>query len=187
MTSNVEDFIFIKQIIPKDFCKEVVDKIKNLHWQKMQWYKLNENTYKKPTETDLETIFATTEQHKLLEPFIEKAVQEYQDLQNINPLRQKFLHHLSTLRFNRYKPNTNLKPHYDLIKDIWPRGDYGVPIVSIVGNLNSDYEGGDFYIRNNKYELKEGDIMLFPSTFIFNHEVKTVTKGERYSFVSWAY
>ena len=41
MTSNVEDFIFIKQIIPKDFCKEVVDKIKNLHWQKMQWYKLN--------------------------------------------------------------------------------------------------------------------------------------------------
>ena len=44
-----------------------------------------------------------------------------------------------------------------------------------------------FYIRNNKYELKEGDIMLFPSTFIFNHEVKTVTKGERYSFVSWAY
>ena len=35
--------------------------------------------------------------------------------------------------------------------------------------------------------LKTGDILLFPSTFMYPHEVKEARKGTRYSFVSWAF
>ena len=187
MKNNLEDFIYIKRIIPKVFCDKIIREIKDLNWEKHKWYKGKEKIYDEPDKTELEILFSTVEQHKFIQPFISKALDEYQNIPHINPLKEKFLNNLSRLRFNRYTTNTLMKPHYDLIRDIWPSGDSGVPIVSIVGNLNHNYQGGDFYIRNKKYELKDGYIMLFPSTFIFNHEVKAITKGERYSFVSWAF
>ena len=58
---------------------------------------------------------------------------------------------------------------------------------TIVANLNDNYEGAEFYCRGKKIPLKTGDILLFPSTFMYPHEVKEATKGTRYSFVSWAF
>ena len=56
-----------------------------------------------------------------------------------------------------------------------------------VANLNEDYEGSEFYCRGKEIKLKTGDILLFPSNFMYPHEVKEATKGVRYSFVSWAF
>ena len=41
----------------------------------------------------------------------------------------------------------------------------------------------------SQYEIKieAGDLLLFPSVFLYPHKVEPVTKGERYSFVSWAW
>ena len=36
-------------------------------------------------------------------------------------------------------------------------------------------------------KLKTGDILMFPSNFMYPHEVTECTKGTRYSFVSWAF
>tara|TARA_E500000318_G_scaffold100058_2_gene102493 strand:+ start:178 stop:726 length:549 start_codon:yes stop_codon:yes gene_type:complete len=59
-------------------------------------------------------------------------------------------------------------------------------------NLNEDYEGGDFvfYHQNGKDEIKrikckKGTIIFFPSNFLFPHRVEPITKGTRYSIVSW--
>ena len=38
-----------------------------------------------------------------------------------------------------------------------------------------------------KIPFKTGDILIFPSTFLYPHVVKEVTEGTRYSFVAWAY
>ena len=35
--------------------------------------------------------------------------------------------------------------------------------------------------------LKAGDLLLFPSNFLYPHRVLPVTKGVRHSYVSWAY
>ena len=53
--------------------------------------------------------------------------------------------------------------------------------------LNDNYEGGEFMIRGKEVKLIRGDILIFPSNFIYPHEVKDITKGIRYSFVSWAF
>ena len=80
-----------------------------------------------------------------------------------------------------------MREHYDHIHSIFDGQMKGVPIVSIVANLNEDYEGSEFYCRGKEIKLKTGDILLFPSNFMYPHEVKEATKGTRYSFVSWAF
>ena len=53
--------------------------------------------------------------------------------------------------------------------------------------LNSDYEGGEFafFDRQLKYKLNRGDVIVFPSNFMFPHEVMPVTSGTRYAVVTW--
>lgn len=53
--------------------------------------------------------------------------------------------------------------------------------------LNDDYEGGEFafFDREFKYKLEKGDAIMFPSNFMYPHEVMPVTKGTRYSIVTW--
>ena len=53
--------------------------------------------------------------------------------------------------------------------------------------LNDDYEGGKLKFFNGNYEVeaKKGDMILFPSNFMFPHQVTPVTKGVRYSIVTW--
>ena len=36
-----------------------------------------------------------------------------------------------------------------------------------------------------KPEIKQGSAIVFPSNFMFDHEVKKVTKGNRYSVMTW--
>jgi predicted 2-oxoglutarate/Fe(II)-dependent dioxygenase YbiX len=61
----------------------------------------------------------------------------------------------------------------------------GVPILSVLGLLNDDFEGGEFFMIDKQREFSKGDILIFPSNFIYPHVVKPVTKGIRYSFISW--
>jgi len=36
-------------------------------------------------------------------------------------------------------------------------------------------------------DLKQGDVIIFPSIFLYPHTVETITKGNRYSFVRWGW
>jgi len=58
---------------------------------------------------------------------------------------------------------------------------------SIVHYLNDDYTGGEinFPRFNIKFKPKSNDLLLFPSTYVYNHSVSPITKGERYCVVSW--
>jgi predicted 2-oxoglutarate/Fe(II)-dependent dioxygenase YbiX len=53
--------------------------------------------------------------------------------------------------------------------------------------LNDDFEGGEFafFDRELKYKLGKGDAIMFPSNFMYPHEVMPVTKGTRYSIITW--
>lgn len=59
--------------------------------------------------------------------------------------------------------------------------------ISCVFILNDDFEGGElaFFNKELKYKLKKGEALLFPSNFMYPHEVMPVTKGTRYSIITW--
>jgi len=53
--------------------------------------------------------------------------------------------------------------------------------------LNDNYEGGEFgfFNRNIKYKLKKGSVIVFPSNFMYPHEIMPIVKGTRYSIITW--
>ena len=60
--------------------------------------------------------------------------------------------------------------------------------ISLVLWLNEGFEGGDFefhkgYMKNNVIKPTQGTIIMFPSWAM--HRVTPVTKGTRYSLVTW--
>lgn len=60
-------------------------------------------------------------------------------------------------------------------------------LVSCSFALNDNYEGGEFAFFNKKlkYKLNKGDALMFPSTFTYPHQIMNVTKGVRYSIITW--
>ena len=62
---------------------------------------------------------------------------------------------------------------------------YGFPQATVLLYLNDDYEGGEFYVADKKFEPKRASALIFPSNFMFPHEAKVVTKGTRWSIVTW--
>ena len=63
--------------------------------------------------------------------------------------------------------------------------------LSIIINLNNNYEGGDLIFTDQKekeikrLKLEEGSIVFFPSNFMYPHKIEPITKGTRYSIVAW--
>lgn len=80
----------------------------------------------------------------------------------------------------RYKEGQFYIQHTDSFK-ARPRA------VSCSFALNDDYEGGEwgFFDREMVIKAPKGSAVLFPSNFMYPHEIMPVTKGTRYSIVTW--
>jgi predicted 2-oxoglutarate/Fe(II)-dependent dioxygenase YbiX len=80
----------------------------------------------------------------------------------------------------RYKEGQFYTEHTDSFK-ARPRA------VSCSFALNDDYEGGEFafFNREKTFKVPKGAAILFPSNFMYPHEIMPVTKGTRYSIVTW--
>jgi len=59
--------------------------------------------------------------------------------------------------------------------------------VSTVYYLNDNYTGGEinFPRFGVTFKPKANQMIVFPSTFVYNHSVSPVIEGERYAVVSW--
>lgn len=91
-------------------------------------------------------------------------------------------------QFGRYKSSDN--GHYDWHMDSFPPENGSQRKLSCVILLNdpAEFEGGELLLENTNEEknllTKQGDIIVFPS--FIKHKVTPVTKGVRYTAVTWA-
>lgn len=53
--------------------------------------------------------------------------------------------------------------------------------------LNDDYEGGEFSFFSGDVLIKsrKGSAVMFPSNFMYPHEILPISKGTRYSIITW--
>jgi len=53
--------------------------------------------------------------------------------------------------------------------------------------LNDNYEGGEWGLFDREMVIKvpKGSALMFPSNFMYPHEIMPVTKGTRYSLATW--
>ena len=187
--NTIRDYIYVENHIPVELCESLIDECNKKEWRKHAWNNYATGTNSSEPTKELDVMTCTREQQEKITPYLIKALEEYQ-IKHTWPgekTQVPWLSKFRPIRFNRYQVGTMMREHYDHIHSIFDGQMKGVPIVSIVANLNEDYEGSEFYCRGEKIELKTGDILLFPSNFMYPHEVRETTKGTRYSFVSWAF
>jgi predicted 2-oxoglutarate/Fe(II)-dependent dioxygenase YbiX len=89
------------------------------------------------------------------------------------------MEYMEAINFVRYGEGQ----HFDVHSD---HGFSYTCTVSSVMYLNDDYDGGELYFPFLGINLKPkaGDIVLFPSTYIYSHAALPVTNGTKYSAVT---
>ena len=84
----------------------------------------------------------------------------------------------------KYLPGNKYETHIDNFTDSSRH-------LSIILNLNDNYEGGDLIFTDQKekeikrLKLGKGSVVFFPSNFMYPHKIEPITKGTRYSVVAW--
>ncbi len=101
-------------------------------------------------------------------------VEHYRAAFNIAPLK-----YWESFNYVRYGKNQHFQVHSD-------HGYSYTCVLSAVGYLNDDYEGGELFFDkfNLKIKPRAGDLYLFPSAFIYSHAAFPVTDGVKYSIVT---
>lgn len=84
----------------------------------------------------------------------------------------------------RYKPGQHFHEHVDHIVG---HPSWGRRQLSFLLYLNDDYEGGELWFPRQKLRLKPkaGDAVLFPSHYTHPHASLDVSRGVKYSVVTW--
>ena len=91
-------------------------------------------------------------------------------------------------RFNKYNQNKQMALHCDHIQSMFDGEKKGIPILSVLGVLNNNYEGGEFIMFDDtEIKFDKGDVLVFPSLFLYPHKVEPVKSGTRYSYISWVH
>ena len=181
---NLQDYIAIYNINNPSLCHAAIQNIKEESWLRHSYCDPITGEFTTYPD-DLDISYQDDSITDTLQGFFRQCAKEY--LSTVAP--ENFpLQELTHIRFNRYNVGTTMKMHHDHIHTIFDGERKGVPILSFLALLNDDFEGGDFLMFDGKkVNLTMGDVIVFPSNFLYPHAVTTVTKGTRYSCVSWGY
>ena len=94
----------------------------------------------------------------------------------------------TTPRFNKYDQDKKMALHCDHIQSMFDGEKKGIPTLSVLGVLNDDYKGGEFIMFDDtEIKFDKGDVLVFPSLFLYPHKVEPVKSGTRYSYISWVW
>jgi len=104
---------------------------------------------------------------------VRECVTHYQSLYNIQ------LDYEEATNFVRYNEGQHFAVHAD-------HGFSYSAVVSAIGYLNDDYEGGEYLLpyQDIKFIPEKGDVLLHPSAFVYAHAALPVTSGTKYSAVT---
>ena len=187
MNKNLENYLFHKEnFLNEKYCDDSINELNKSTWEKHNWYSYrldSDNTLSGDNEPELCTD----------EKINEFIIQELHStiLEYIESLKFSWFNGwtgYSRIRFNRYSSGQTMLNHCDHIQSMFDGERKGIPILSIIGILNDDYEGGELIMfGDKKIDTKKGDLIIFPSNFLYPHKITPVTKGVRYSYVSWVW
>ena len=189
--TQLKDLIHVeKGIIHTNLCDHIIQDIETREWRPHTWYNNVANSYGSEETMELDVQGITAELQQLLTPIMIQAGAAYN--QKYAYLRcertTQIMNKFSTIRFNRYGSGQIMRQHHDHIHSLFDGNEKGIPVLSFILNLNDDYEGADlFFWEKHVVPLGKGDIIIFPSLFLFPHGVTEAKKGKRYSAVSWAW
>lgn len=179
--NDLMDYVMIRNVFDLGACEKYVKLLNKRHWSPHKWY--NNGESKLQNHKDFSVTYDVNLQQTMTEPIV-KLVREYF---NTHKRSGDEKCQFSGIRFNKYQEGESIRSHVDHIHSLFDGNKKGIPVLSFVGVFNDDYEGGEFMLCDKQIDLRAGDCVVFPSVFLYPHEVKPVTNGVRYSWVLWAY
>jgi predicted 2-oxoglutarate/Fe(II)-dependent dioxygenase YbiX len=186
MSFDVRDYIVVFQdAISNDICDAILEEFSN----EKEWAKTTVGTAGvvddkvRSAETIVISYLHVIERNLKARQKIDKDIFNSAGLA-IRKYNKKFplakIEEDSGYELLRYKEGQFYTQHTDSFK-ARPRA------VSCSFALNDDYEGGEwgFFDREIVIKAPKGSAILFPSNFMYPHEIMPVTKGIRYSLITW--
>ena len=174
-------------VVSDEICAKTVSEMNTLEFKEHTFYNANTGEYKpRSGSQELSMSWGNVSTKQTLNDIVDDTAYKY--VQDLNmPWFDKYQGY-SHVRFNKYAENKKMALHADHIHSMFDGERKGIPILSVLGVLNDDYEGGEFILFDD-YEIKfkKGDVVIFPSLFLYPHKVEPVTKGTRYSYISWVW
>ena len=190
----LDECIYVaEKIIPPDLCDHIVQDIETREWRPHTWQSLGTGEQYSEKTMELDVQNATPELQKVLGNYVVEAGRKYNQnytyqhpscVENTGQIMTQFC----PICFNRNAPGQIMRQHMDHIQSLFDGKIKGIPVLSFILNFNDDYEGADlFFWEDTIVKLGKGDIVMFPSNWLFPHGVTEATKGKRYSGVCWAW
>ena len=179
-----------KNFLDREICLQTIEQTKAVNFQQHTFYNhsTGENIPKsgnKELESFTDLNFDVSNS-KLIIDKLWHAIKKYTldvDIPSFNTWEG-----YSAIRYNRYFEGKKMALHNDHIKSLFTGRDRGIPILSCLGLLNDDYTGGEFIMFGDEViDLRQGDLLIFPSIFLYPHMVSPVKNGIRYSYISWVW
>jgi len=187
MLNNLDNYVKTYNMIDSDICDLTVSTLNNLEFKTHTFYFEDTKEYRSH-DNEPSTYYATGQEimHNAIMSHSWNAIKQY--VQELDMSWFNTWQGYSYPKYNRYSTGNAMKEHCDHIKDTFDGNRKGIPILTILGVLNDNYQGGELVLFQDKvYPLKKGDIIIFPSNFLYPHRIDPVTSGDRYSFASWVW
>lgn len=186
---NLMDYVKVyENLIPQDVCQKTIENLSKSNWQEHTFY--NASTGKSVSyENELAVSWDNVPEKDYISKQIWFALERYivKDFVDFHGWFAGWNGYTS-VRFNKYDQSTQMKLHCDHIHSMFDGQRKGIPVLTVLGALNDNYMGGEFVMFGDlEIKIPAGAVIVFPSNFMYPHEVRPVTSGVRYSYVSWAW
>jgi predicted 2-oxoglutarate/Fe(II)-dependent dioxygenase YbiX len=189
MIKDLRHYVHVQQqYFPKELMDKTVSEMKSIEWQTHTFYNPNKEEFKtRSGEQELSVSWSDNVSTKNdITKGLWKAIKNYQ--KRLNFVWFDSWQGYSAVRFNKYETNTKMALHKDHIHSLFDGDKKGIPILSILIALNDNYDGGEFVLFDDyEIKLKTGDVLIFPSVFLYPHKVEPVKTGTRYTAISWTW
>ena len=175
-----EIFILKKKILNKNQCESLIAEYENRKNESLQESCTNANTGILTTSTFKKVeLLPKTKNFETVHKAVGKMIRFW-----IKKIKKNKTAHFSILQNRACFSHQYRLMCYDIGGWIHPHVDFeDFSYASCTINLNEEYKGGTFYFFNKKikFNLKQGESIIFPNNPFWIHEVSEITKGKRYS------
>jgi hypothetical protein len=193
MNKNLESYVSVfKNILSTEVCNDTVNSLNLCKFNRHIF--TNYNNEFTPSDIDPDTYSPHVDSNSNFDKNLYKILMDtvYQCLrQYVDTLDFKWYagwNGYTPIKFNRYFSNTGMAEHCDHIQDIFDGTIRGIPVLTAIGLLNDEFDGGELVLfEDTEFKLNKGDIIIFPSIFLYPHKINPLMSGTRHSFIIWLY
>lgn len=185
MLHELKDYVKIyKNHVPVNLCDDSVEYLNQCDFVPHTF--VNDQQIETTHTDGCSSYYDITPYNHMLMQLTHTAIGQY--VQSLNFAWMSGWHGFTRPKYNRYVSGNSMKNHCDHIKDMFDGERRGIPILSIICVLNDSYSGGQLLMfEDQDYSLAKGDLIIFPSNFLYPHMITSITSGTRYSFASWVW